>query len=152
MAGLGGWEPGHWLDRGLSSLRPSPPGDPSQDLPCSLPIGHQMARLPHQVCAKCEGQVGGSLQSQMPPRPSPDPPSPQGSWTPAAWRASLPPTPIFSFPSSRNPLLTHPSPPIPAHLPRTAPFPCQHPTPRASLVKKGRETDGGPTARWTDGW
>ena len=146
---LGRGERGHWLSEGLSSLRPSPPGDPSQDLPCSLPTGHQMARLPHQVHTK---PVGKAWVTAEPGAPSalPCPSQPRGSLTPAAWRVPLLPTPIFSFPSSRGSsvhpsLLAHPCPPA-----RTLPLPLPAPHPQGFPGEEGeggRETDGGRTGR-----
>ena len=117
---------GAWALAGSGAVltEAQPPGGPSQDLPCSLPTGHQRARLSHQVRAKRVS--GGHCRARCPlgpPRALPAPrgpghllpggcpcPPPPSSASPPPGILCSPITPRPSLPTCRRPPLPLPAP------------------------------------------
>lgn len=99
---------------------------------------------------KARGQSRGHSRARCPlsaPLPLPAP----GVLDTSCLEGALAPRPPSSAsPPPGNILLTHHSPPVPAHLPQTLPLPLPAPHPQGFPGEEGegrRKTDGG----WTDG-
>lgn len=144
---MGGWADGS-PDTGW--VRGCPPRGPALQSPHWPPGGVASPPSAH----KAGGQSRGHSRAQCPlsaPLPLPAP----GVLDTCCLEGALAPRPPSSaYPPSGNPLLTHHSPPVPAHLPQTLPLPLPAPHPQGFPGEEGegrRKTDGGWTGGWVDG-
>lgn len=123
-----------------------PRGPPRRTCPAVSPLATRWRGFPTK-CAQSVWAKWGVTAEPDAPSALPGPSQPPGVPDTCCLEGAFSPHPHLQLPLLQgilcSPITSRPS------LPtcRRPPFPCQHPTPRASLVKKRRETDGGRTAR-----